>query len=156
MIKRNSVESIVVMFLFIAFTVSIGVLIVQAKTSYQKVLIQKQETQQQRIAVNYIITRIRQNDRQADIRLVDKNQLQLRLGGEDQGYDTCIVSHDNKLWEVLKKEDEVLDLNLGEKITDIGNEIWFDYTKTDQLLHIYWGKTKLQSIGVNCEVVGSD
>lgn len=57
-----SIESFLVMLLMIAFTISIAMIIIEAKGAFERVTENKLQDEQARIAMSYVNKRIKQND----------------------------------------------------------------------------------------------
>lgn len=152
MLKRISVESILVMFLFIMFSASIGILIVEGQESYEAIIKSKNENEDMRIAFSYISKKIKQNDIVGHIEVVDNpyndyKGLKLKLSGEEEGYYTYIFYDEEGLVELLATEGETIDKELGEVIIDLPNPLFFEFDPQFNLVNIYNGDEFI-SIGI--------
>jgi len=152
MLKRISVESILVMFLFIMFSASIGILIVEGQESYEAIITSKNENEDRRIAFSYISKKIKQNDIVGHVEVVDNpyndyKGLKLKLSGVEEGYYIYIFYEDGGLIELLASEDEVIDKSLGELIIDLPNPLEFEFDPKYSLINIY-NEDEFVSIGI--------
>jgi len=131
MLKRVSVESVLVMFLFILFTASIGVLIVEGQGAYEHIIESKNQNENLRIAHSYIQKRIKQNNHMEHIFVIenpynDHNVLKIDLSGDEEGYFTYIFYDEGKLYEMLAYKDEEPKKELSEVIVELKSAIHFD------------------------------
>lgn len=152
MLKRISVESILVMFLFIMFSASIGILIVEGQESYEAIIKSKNENEDRRIAYSYISKKLKQNNIAGNIEVVtnpynDYNAIKFKLIGEEEGYYTYIFYADNALIELLTFEGESIDKELGEKIINLSTPIQFEFDSDYNLINIYNGDETI-SVGI--------
>lgn len=141
MLKRLSVESILVMLLFILFTASIGILIVQGRDSYEAIIESKNADENLRIAYSYIGKRIKQNDIAGNIEVKTNpynefGSVHILLSGLDEGYEIVIFCDDNKLIEVYQEVGDTMDISLGEVITEIAKPIGIDYDMSYNLIRL--------------------
>lgn len=152
MLKRISVESILVMFLFIMFSASIGILIVEGQASYEAIINSKNENEDMRIAFSYISKKIKQNDIAGHIEVVenpynDYKGLRIKLSGAEEGYYTYIFSDEDGLVELLLSEEEAIDKTLGEVIINLKNPLEFEFDPNYNLINVYNGD-EIVSIGI--------
>ena len=161
MLKRISVESILVMFLFVMFSASIGILIVEGQESYEAIIQSKNENEDKRIAFSYISKKIKQNDIAGQIEVVsnpynDYNALKLKLSGAEEGYSTYIFYDDGGLIELLVSENEAIDKELGEVIIDLLSPLEFEFDPNYNLVNVY-NDDEFISIGIlDMEVVNEE
>lgn len=124
-----SVESIMVILLMIIFAASICVLIFEGSRTYKKILDNKAQEENIRIALSYVNMRIKQNDVDGNILIADNdfegnNVLILKHHSEEEGLVSYIYFKDGYLWECYT--DGALDHSLSSEIIAIDG-IQFSY-----------------------------
>ncbi len=159
--KRVSVESVLVMFLFILFTASIGMLIVEGQGSYSRIIKEKEETENIRIGISYISKRMKQNDFAGNIQVVsqdynDGNAISIDLMAEDEGYVTYILCQEDGLYEIYQDLGAPIDIEYGEKIVDLPALWSFEYDQDHSLINILEGDKLLGAVYIRKGVVTSD
>lgn len=158
MIKKFSVESILVMLLFIIFTASIGILIVQGRTSYESIIESKNANEELRIAFAYIDKKIKQNDRIDGITMTDNpfneyGAIKITHFGLEEGYYTTLFFYNDGLYEEMTTADEAIQIELSEKIISLNKPITISYDKTYQLVHLNYDTGESMTIHVKSKVV---
>lgn len=153
MLKRVSVESILVMFLFIIFTASIGLLIVEGQEAFSKVIDNKNANEDTRIALSYINMKVKQNNLFGNIEVVDSTYndskaLLIQHYGEEADYITYIVYDDGKLYECYQDKGTKLDINFGEVIVEVKEKVSFQADRIHSLINVFYGDENLLSIEV--------
>ncbi len=124
-----SVESIMVILLMILFSVAISVLIFEGSVTYRKIITNKNEEENTRIALSYVNMRIKQNDMTGHI-TVDQDSLDgedvlvIHHHDDEEGLMSYIYFKDGFLWECYT--DGLLDHSLSSEIIAISG-IEFDY-----------------------------
>ncbi len=157
MLKRISVESVLVMFLFIVFASSIGMLIVEGQASYNKIISEKESNENRRIAFSYISKKIKQNDFAGNIQIVKQpynngNAIKIELQGIEEGYVTYIFCVDNELYELYISEEDPFDKELGEIIIKLEQSLNFVKDSDFDLIHIKNEDEIVTSISLQKEV----
>jgi len=128
--KRISVESIIVMLLFVMFAASIGVLIIEGEQSYQSIISTKEKSENQRIGISYISKKIKQNDFVGNIKVVnqpynDYKAIEILLQGDEEGYVTYIFQDQGILYELYESLDDPFDKDLAEEICSVDEQLSF-------------------------------
>jgi len=139
--KRISVESILVMFLFIIFTSAIGLLIVEGQESYQNIIDEKAETENQRIGISYVTKKVKQNDFAGNItvnghKYNDLMAIEVEMMAEEEGYITYIVCYEDGIYEVYQDFGQEMDIEYGELVVKLQNLWSFEFDEVHQLIHI--------------------
>lgn len=122
MTKRKiniSVESFMVIILMIIFAASVCVLIFQGSTTYRKIITNKNNEENARIALSYVNMRIKQNDVIDHIHVennatLNQDVLVINHHGEEEGLRSFIYFDDGFLWECYT--DGELDPGLSSQI----------------------------------------
>lgn len=158
MLKKFSIESLLVMFLFIIFTACIGILIIQGRTSYEAIIDQKNDTEAKRIAYAYIDKKVKQNDRLDAIAVVDNpyneyGGIQITHSGEETGYFTTLFYEKDGLYEVMTAEGESIQIELGEKIISLQDPILISIDAAKQLILLNDNTDNRTVIHVSSKVV---
>lgn len=158
MLKKFSIESLLVMFLFIFFTACIGILIIQGRTSYESIIDQKNDTEAKRIAYAYIDKKIKQNDRLNGITVMDNpynefGAIKITHTGEESGYFTTLFYEKDGLYEVMTKEGESVQIELGEKIIGVNDPISISADPIHQLIILNDNSETRTVIHINSKVV---
>lgn len=114
-----SVESMMVILLLIMFAVAISVLIYQGSVTYKKIIDNKNNEENTRIALSYINMRIKQNDMVNRVYIMDKGYegedvLVIKHHGAEDGLVSYVYIKDGYLWECYTDGD--LDHNLSSEI----------------------------------------
>jgi hypothetical protein len=140
-LKRISVESILVMFLFILFTGCIGVLIVQGRDSYETIISHKTDDENMRIAYSYISKRIKQNNIVNCINVIENpyneyKALDIKLSGQDEGYSIIIFSMNDELVELYQLSGDPINVEQGEKLIEIPEPISFSLDEKGSIINI--------------------
>ena len=124
--NRNPISSLAPLLLFAIFTVCILSVLLTGADTYQNLLLRDQTTFDQRTAVQYLTTRIRQNDSANHIfagRFEEISQsgdtLFLKEEIDGKQYLTRIYCHDGYLRELFSPADVVFSPADGEKILKI-------------------------------------
>lgn len=159
--KRVSVESILVMFLFILFTSSIGMLIVEGQGSYSRIIEEKEETENTRIGISYITKRLKQNDFAGNIQVVDQDYndgmaIAIELKAEEEGYVTYILCQDDGLYEIYQDLGAPIDIDYGEKIVSLSSMWSFEYDEAHSLINVFDGTDLLGAVHIRKEVMASE
>lgn len=153
MLKRVSVESILVMFLFILFTASIGLLIVEGQEAFGNIVDNKNNNEDIRIGVSYVNMKVKQNNISGNIQLIESpyselNALEIRHYGEEEGYVTYIVYDEGALYECYQDRGDPINKELGEVIVKLKAEMNFELDQSNSLLNIIYDKDIILSIEV--------
>ncbi|MBN2222725.1 MAG: DUF4860 domain-containing protein [Vallitaleaceae bacterium] len=151
--KRISIESVLVMILFVVFTASIGILIVEGQKSYETIIATRNMNENERIALSYIHMKIRQNNGKESVSLMydeksKKEILRISHHGEEEGFVTYIIHYEGELYECYQYADEEPDVSLGEKIAQV-DEMFFSYDEEYSLLNIGFLDGNALSIHLN-------
>jgi hypothetical protein len=112
------------------FTISIAFIIIQGKLAFERVIENKAEDEEARIALSYVNKRIRQNDVQGQIELLEKSvegQEALRIAYDEEGLYTYIYFYDGVLYECYT--DQIPTVALSTKIATLAN---FDFDQDNQ------------------------
>lgn len=127
--KRNvSLESVLVMIFLIIFAVASCSMIVQGSKSYNKILLNKENEENARIAFSYINMRIKQNDVKGKIYIkkqcVDnQDALVIEHSDDEEGYITYIYFDNNKLLECYTDKETKPTVELSSEVVSISNLI---------------------------------
>lgn len=151
--KRISIESILVMMLFIIFTASIGILIIEGQKSYENLIASRSANENERIALSYIHMKLRQNNGRDTVSLLydetlQKDVIRIVHQGEEEGFVTYIVYDEGSLYECYQDENEKPEISLGEKITEV-REMFFTFDKKFSLLNVGFSDGNALSIHLN-------
>ncbi len=133
--KALSIESLFVMILFMVFAVSMVMMIISGRTSYGKILDEKEQAENLRIATSYLRMKLKQNNRLYSVfasrsTKMDEEILEIWQGGEEEAYRTVIYFRQNKLWEAYMAVGDEFDPALSEPIIDLSAKtVRFDRTE---------------------------
>ena len=133
--KALSIESLFVMILFMVFAVSMVMMIISGRTSYGKILDEKEQAENLRIATSYLRMKLKQNNRLYSVfasrsTKMDEEILEIWQGGEEEAYRTVIYFRQNKLWEAYMTAEDEFAPALGEPIIDLSAKtVRFDRTE---------------------------
>lgn len=161
MLKKFSIEALLVMLLFIIFTACIGILIVQGRNSYESIISKKTQTQENRIAYAYIDKKIKQNDRIGGIYVIqnpfnDNGAIRITHVGAEAGYYTTLFYEKDGLYEIMTTADETIQFELAEKIIDLNGPLHIFADGEKQLIIITDQKGNRTVIHVNSKVVNEN
>lgn len=140
MTKRRinvSVESIMVILLMIIFAASICVLIFEGSRTYQKILNNKDQEENIRIALSYVNMRLKQNDVKDSIEIVtddmaQSNVLVIHHHDDEEGLKSFIYYKDGYLWECYT--DKPLDHSLSSEIIPLAGIDFIYQSKGSQIV----------------------
>ena len=133
--KALSIESLFVMILFMVFAVSMVMMIISGRTSYGKILDEKEQAENLRIATSYLRMKLKQNNRLYSVfaslsTKMDEEILEIWQSGEEEAYRTVIYFRQNKLWEAYMTAEDEFDPALGESIIELSAKtVRFDRTE---------------------------
>lgn len=119
--KAISIESLFVMVLFMMFTVSMVLMIVSGKTSYGRILDEKEQAEEMRISSSYLRMKLKQNNVRNAVSVrhhpeLNIDLLEIRHNGEESGYKTIIYYYEGKVCEAYLGAEDKFDTGLGEAI----------------------------------------
>lgn len=144
--KNNiSIEAILVMLLLVIFSISIAILIIQGSASYDRIIQNKEQQENARIAFSYVEMRIRQNDVKGKIEYQADIMSQSGLdhvvpgikiihSGEELGYVTYVYFEAGKLWECYTDDDAAPTLELSYEIAQVEDMTFSMNEQKDSLL----------------------
>lgn len=141
MLKRVSVESILVMFLFIMFTASIGLLIVEGQEAFGQIIESKNSNEATRIGLSYINMKVKQNNLANHVTVVSTEYnshkaLLINHYGAEEAYVTYILYDEGALYECYMNKGEPLDITLGEVIVEMDAPVSFEYDKALDMINV--------------------
>ncbi|MFO7637160.1 MAG: DUF4860 domain-containing protein [Clostridia bacterium] len=127
--KRNrntQIESILVIFLIICFCVAAAALIRSGQQSFRRIVDNKNQTENLRIAFSYVNMRIRQNDIGGNVvfrenAVESEDALTIYHAGLEEGLVTHIFHKDGVLWEWYGYRDDVPTKDYSFKIIELDN-----------------------------------
>ena len=125
--KALSIESLFVMILFMVFAVSMVMMIISGRSSYSKILDEKEQAEDLRIATSYLRMKLKQNNQVDSVFTVrlpqtDEEALEIWQDGEEKQYRTVIYFRENKIWEAYMAAEDEFDLALGEPVIELDME----------------------------------
>ncbi|RRD96075.1 DUF4860 domain-containing protein [Clostridiales bacterium COT073_COT-073] len=125
--KAISTESLFVMILFMMFTISMVSMIISGKTSYGKILDEKEQTEKMRISTSYLRMKLKQNNQVNAVQIThdtnsDMDLLEIYHDGEESEYKTIIYYYDGKICEAYLAEADSFTPELGEPVVDVDAE----------------------------------
>lgn len=138
--KRASIESILVMLLFILFTALTGLLIVEGQQGYESVLAGKERVENERIALSFIGMKVRQHNSGGSLQVLPspyrRGDLMIDIvhTGPQEGMTTHILYHDGILYECYQLSDEPVDIRLGEAIVALDKGLAIAYDETTRVI----------------------
>jgi hypothetical protein len=116
-----SIESFLVMVLMIVFTISTALIIVEGKQAFERVIENKEEDEEARIALSYVNKRIKQNDFLGNIEVIEngvEGRQALRIAHDyEDGLYTYIFYDAGMLYECYT--DMVPTINLSTEIIPV-------------------------------------
>ncbi len=138
--KRSSIESILVIFLFIIFSSAIAVIILQGARTFDRIITQKEKAENFRIASSYINMAIVKNDIAGNISVTDaflgsQSALVVKHAADEAGLVTYIYYREGYLWELYLSEEDEPDHDLATKIVAV-DDIHFSYSTAKQAIEI--------------------
>lgn len=148
--RIKNTETVLSTIFMIIFIIVPSILIVFSLHEFERNSKNIKELENLRIAMSFISTKFKQNDKVAGIELIEKDKLKiLKIKNTiDQGQTiTYIYFKDGYLYENLSEEDE-LDLELSEKIIKIKS---FDMNKKGRLFSFsykYENETIIQKLSL--------
>lgn len=115
------IEMLIAMMLLVIFGLGIFVLAASATTTYENLVEEKQATEDARIGMSYLVTKLRQNDRVDAVRVAplfngSGDALVIRELFEGERYETWIYVNDGYLREATITEDMVVSDDLSFEI----------------------------------------
>ena len=124
--KALSIESLFVMVLFMVFAVSMVMMIISGRNSYGKILDEREQAEDLRIATSYLRMKLKQNNQVDSVFTSQSPQLgeevlEIWQDGEEKQYRTVIYFRENKIWEAYMAADE-FDFALGEPVIELDME----------------------------------
>lgn len=122
--KTISIEAFFVMVLFMIFAISIVMMIVSGKNSYEKILNEKEAVENMRIAGSYFRMKIKQSNQAGEINVMHHEELGtdlLELGQQPQegSFKIVVYYHDGKIWETYYTQEDGFDASLSEPVIDL-------------------------------------
>lgn len=125
--KTISIEAFFVMVLFMIFAISIVMMIVSGKNSYEKILNEKESVESMRVASSYFRMKIKQSNQAGDIQVIHDEKLGtdlLEIGQESEegSYKIALYYHDGKIWETYYAAEDGFDVSLSEPVIDFPAE----------------------------------
>lgn len=121
---NTSIESFLVMILMAIFAVSISIVIIQGKLTFERVTENKVEDENARIAFSYVNKRIKQNDEENSIEVVENaveglQALRITHSQYEEGMITYIFYSGGYMYECYT--DVVPTINLSTEIVPVKN-----------------------------------
>ncbi len=122
--KALSIESLFVMVLFMVFAVSMVMMIISGRNSYGKILDEKEQAEDLRIATSYLRMKLKQNNQVDSVFTSQSPQLgeealEIWQDGEEKQYRTVIYFRENKIWEAYMAAEDEFDFALGEPVIEL-------------------------------------
>lgn len=122
--KRSSIESFLVIVLFIIFSSAIAIIILQGAQTFDKIILEKEKVENFRIASSYINMVIVQNDSVNGVTVAtdflnNQTALVIKHDGDEAGLVTYIYYKDGYLWELYLDESEVPNHDFATKIVAV-------------------------------------
>ncbi len=138
--KRSSIESFLVIILFIIFSSAIAVILLEGAKTFDKIALEKESAENFRIASSYINMVIVQNDIADHIAVVTnfldtQTALVVRHGGDEAGFATYIYHKAGYLWELYLAEEEEPSHELATKIVAVDG-VCFSHNLTENHIAI--------------------
>ncbi len=140
---NTSIESLLVMILMTIFAISISFIIMQGKSTFERVTENKIQDENARIALSYVTKRIKQNDEKGSVRVVEnavEGITALRISHSyEAGLFTYIFYHDGYMYECYT--DIIPTVNLSTEIVEV-NDLKFSEEKNKikmSLIYEYQG-----------------
>ncbi len=151
--KSSSIESFLVILLFIIFASAIAVIILQGGRTFDRIIVEKDNAENFRIASSYINMVIVQNDLAGNITVEEdffgnQTALVVRHGAEEAGLITYIYYKDGYLWELYLDESETPIHDFATKIVAVEG-IKFNYLTAEHAIgvdYLYDNLAKTASI----------
>lgn len=132
--KAISVESLFVMVLFMVFALSIVIMIMSGKTSYENILNEKENAENMRVTSSYLRVKLIQNKQLGAIEVRHEpslgiDLLEIKQFGEASEFKTVIYFYQGKVWEAYQAVNEEFNHDLSEAVIDLNAEsIRFEHT----------------------------
>ncbi len=125
--KALSIESLFVMVLFMVFAVSMVMMIISGRNSYGKILDEREQAEDLRIATSYLRMKLKQNNQVDSVFTSQSPQLgeevlEIWQDGEEKQYRTVIYFRENKIWEAYMAAEDEFDFALGEPVIELDME----------------------------------
>ncbi len=130
--KVLAIESIVVMLVLLVFACVAFLVIDSGSDVYTKILDEKEDTQNARVAYSYIDNKIKQHDKQNCISVVDTD-FGSTLKIDSGAYTIYIFYADGAMYECLTKEDTAPKVDAANKITNLGG---LEFHRDGELIQI--------------------
>lgn len=142
LIELLMVVAITILFGFISYT-----LIISANDAYSRISNQLTDSDNERASISYIVSIVRQNDKENSIIIEDDTVLRIVNGSQRAGYDKWIYYENGYLYEYMGLSEEGLFKNLGIVVIECRE---FSVSLNKQMLTIQVNDTT-QSIGIKTE-----
>jgi len=139
LIELLMVVAITILFGFTAYT-----LIISANDAYSRMSKELTTSDTERASISYIVSLIRQNDRENSIIIEDDTVLRIVGGGHRDDYDKWIYYEDGYIYEYMGQNENGLLKNLGMVVIDCDG---FFVSMDGQMLNIQVNDA-IQSIGL--------
>ena len=119
--KAISMESLFVMILFMMFTISMVLMIISGRTSYTRILDEKEQSEGMRISSSYLRMKLKQNNEQNAISIIRHPELgidllEIKHQGEENQYKTIIYYYDSKICEAYLTASDRFEISMGEPV----------------------------------------
>ena len=120
--RTSIVETILVTIILIFFSIAIFSLIAAGSDTYKKIIDNKDDLSQARVALSYVNVKIRQNDTSNNVYISDNifsktDTLVIRHSGELEGMITYIFYDNGVLWECFVQDDIKPEKEMAMKIS---------------------------------------
>lgn len=136
-IRRNHLEGFIVLLLTGVFAVCLMIVLLTGANTYQRLTERGQESYNRRTCVQYIATKVRQNDSAGNVyteQFGDGDALVLEENINGGAYLTRVYMHDGYLTELFSEKSAKLSPRDGERIMKISD---FNITSDGGMLKIF-------------------
>ena len=116
-------EIVFVMALLGLFGITTYTLVMTGADTYSRLLNERDDNSNLRVAVSFISMKIRQNDVEGTVGIVELSSgtaLSIKEVIEDEIYETLVYQYDGAVYELFHEYGDDLDVTAGEKVSDIG------------------------------------
>ena len=131
--KKNSITGVFTLLVFAVFMVCVLTILLTGADVVQSITQRDQRSYDQRTAVQYLTTRVRQADWAGGVSVSESGALLLREDIDGTSYDTSVYCHDGYLREMFYQTGYALPPEFGEEILPA---VSFRASCEDQLLSV--------------------
>ena len=146
--KKNKGYTLIELLMVVAITILFGftayTLIISANAAYSRMSKELTTSDTERASISYIVSLVRQNDRENSIIIEDDTVLRIVGGGHRKDYDKWIYFEDGNIYEYMGQNEKGLLKNLGMVVIDCED---FFVSMDGQILNIQVNDAN-QSIGL--------